>query len=168
MKKEIISSTELKITKEAVRASSTNVIPKGNVVIATRVGLGKVCFLAQDTAINQDLRGIVPYDSQKIYVRFLFWWFKNISHLIIKEGTGATVQGVKLPFVKSLSVPVPPIIEQEFIVKKLDKLQEKTQQAKAIYEQKISSLNKLKQSLIQKAFRGELASSTDTVEEIAA
>jgi len=52
MRSEIITGTECKITKEAVKASATNIIPKGNVVIATRVGLGKVCLLGQDTAIN--------------------------------------------------------------------------------------------------------------------
>ena len=44
MKSEILSDTEFKITEEAVKNSSTNIIPKGNVIIATRVGLGKVCL----------------------------------------------------------------------------------------------------------------------------
>jgi len=39
----------------------------------------------------------------------------------VAEGTGATVQGVKVPFVKALSVPVPPPAEQQRIVGILDK-----------------------------------------------
>lgn len=78
MKHEVISNTEYKITQEAVKNSSTNIIQKGNVIIATRVGLGKVCFLAQDTAINQDLRGIIPKRPDQVNERFLFWWFKSI------------------------------------------------------------------------------------------
>jgi len=77
MKGDLISDTEFKITKEAVKGSSTNIIPKGNVVIATRVGLGKVCLIEHDTAINQDLRGIVPKDAGKLAVPFLFWWMKD-------------------------------------------------------------------------------------------
>jgi type I restriction enzyme S subunit len=94
-------------TKEAVKGSSTNIIPKGNVVIATRVGLGKVCLLCSDTAINQDLRGIIPKRPSTLSVGYLFQWLKSIAHIIEKEGTGATVQGVKLPFIKSLPMPVP-------------------------------------------------------------
>src|SRR5437016_4523645 len=105
MRREIIKETECRITNDAVQSSATNIIPSGNVVIATRVGLGKVCLLAQDTAINQDLRGIIPRDTNKLSVRFLFWWLKSISDVIVNEGTGATVQGVKLPFVKSLQIP---------------------------------------------------------------
>jgi type I restriction enzyme, S subunit len=120
MRADIITSTEHSITSEAVKASATNIIPAGNIVIATRVGLGKVCLLTQDTAVNQDLRGIVPKSNKEIDVAFLFAWFKSISEQIIAEGTGSTVQGVKLPFIKGLSVPVPAIEEQRRIVTLLD------------------------------------------------
>src|SRR5699024_4516601 len=99
--------------------SSTNIIPTDNVVIATRVGLGKVCLLAQDTAINQDLRGIIP-KINNIDVQFLLRWFQSIAHKIEAEGTGATVKGVKLPFIKSLPLPLPPLDEQQKIVAILD------------------------------------------------
>ena len=120
MNSDALSQTEFKITEAALKDSSTNVIPKGNVVIASRVGLGKVCFLEQDTAINQDLRGIVPYDPRVLSPRYLFWWLKSIAHLIVAEGTGATVQGVKLPFIKALPVRFPPVSEQERIAGILD------------------------------------------------
>ena len=44
MRLEVITETECMITKEAVKNSATNIIPKGNVVIAIRVGLGKVAY----------------------------------------------------------------------------------------------------------------------------
>jgi hypothetical protein len=44
---------------------------------------------------------------EQLSVGFLFRWFKNISNDIINEGTGATVQGVKLTFVNSLKIPLP-------------------------------------------------------------
>jgi type I restriction enzyme S subunit len=90
-------------------------------VIATRVGLGKVCFVERDTAINQDLRGIIPMRKSELSVHYLFWWLKSIAHLIVQEGTGATVQGVKLPFIKSLEIPLPPLAEQQRISAILDK-----------------------------------------------
>ncbi|MBX9849182.1 MAG: restriction endonuclease subunit S [Rhodocyclaceae bacterium] len=120
MRSDLITQTEFRITEAAVASSPTNIIPAGNVVIATRVGLGKVCLLAQDTAINQDLRGIVPKDENALNIRYLFWWLKSIADVIVAEGTGATVQGVKLPFVKALPIPLPPIADQQRIVAILD------------------------------------------------
>jgi type I restriction enzyme S subunit len=60
MKTDKIKDTEFKITSKAVLNSSTNIIPKGNVIIATRVGLGKICIIESNIAINQDLKGIIP------------------------------------------------------------------------------------------------------------
>ncbi len=156
MKHEIIEDTEHKITKDAVKNSSTNVIQKGNVIIATRVGLGKVCILANDTAINQDLRGVVPKNKKQLSVEFLFRWFRSISHKIVEEGTGATVQGVKLPFIKSLSIYLPPLETQQAIVQKLDALSTETKKIEIIYQQKLNDLEELKKSILQKAFSGEL------------
>ncbi len=131
MRSDVITDTEYKITESAIKNSSTNIIPSGSVIIATRVGLGKVCLLNQDTAINQDLRGIFPKDEEKLSTRFLFWWLKSVSHLIVAEGTGATVQGVKLPFVKSLQIPLPPLPEQQRIVAILDEAFEAIAAARA-------------------------------------
>lgn len=119
MKNEVLVHTEFRISQDAVKSSSTNLIPARNVVIATRVGLGKVCLLKQDTAINQDLRGIIP-KSNNLDVRFLFRWLQSVADIIEGEGTGATVKGVKLPFVKSLQLPLPPLPEQKRIVAILD------------------------------------------------
>jgi type I restriction enzyme S subunit len=156
MRQDVITETECRITIEAVQGSATNVIPAGNVVIATRVGLGKVCLLSQDTAINQDLRGIIPRDTKTLSVRFLFWWLKTMADIIIAEGTGATVQGVKLPFVKSLQIPVPPLAEQQAIATQLDALAAETQRLTRLYEQKQAALAALKKSLLHQAFTGEL------------
>ena len=157
MRQEVITETECQITKEAVKSSATNIIPSGNVVIATRVGLGKVCLLGQDTAINQDLRGIIPRNPNVLLVRFLFWWFKSIADVIVAEGTGATVQGVKLPFVKSLPLPVPPLSEQHRIVAILDEAFDGIATAKANTEKNLQNARALFESHLQSVFteRGE-------------
>ena len=115
-----LQETELKITELGLNSSSSKVIPANNVVIASRVGLGKVCLLAQDTAINQDLRGVLPKAKNTIDARYLFYWFKSIEQTIISSGRGATVHGVTLPFLKALELPLPPLPEQQRIVAKLD------------------------------------------------
>ncbi|MDP2450587.1 MAG: restriction endonuclease subunit S [Polaromonas sp.] len=152
MRSETITETECNITIEAVKGSATNIIPAGNVVIATRVGLGKVCLLAQDTAINQDLRGIVPIDLKTISIRFLFYWLKSVSQLIVAEGTGATVQGVKLPFVKSLQIPVPSLAEQRRIVAILDEAFDGIATAKANAEKNLQNARAIFESHLQSVF----------------
>ena len=52
------TDTEWHITQEAVSSSSTNIIPKDTIIIATRVGLGKIVRVNFDTTINQDLKAL--------------------------------------------------------------------------------------------------------------
>lgn len=152
MRSDVITETEFKITKAAVASSATNIIPSGNVVIATRVGLGKVCLLGQDTAINQDLRGIVPIAPKVLLVRFLFWWLKSVADSIVAEGTGATVQGVRLPFVKALQVPLPSLSEQQRIVAILDDASEAIATARANTEQNLRNAREVFENHLRSVF----------------
>jgi len=121
MKTDWIEATEHSITPAAVKSSATHILPAGTVVIASRVGLGKVCRVANDTAINQDLRGFIPKPRAQLDHQYLFWWFKSVADRIVAAGNGATVQGVTLPFLRSLAIPLPPLDEQRRIVAVLDK-----------------------------------------------
>ena len=85
-----LQNTICKISDDGVKNSSTQIISKNEVIIATRVGLGKVCILCQDTAINQDLKGIIPKSDNKLIRQFIFWWFRSKSNYIVSNGVGAT------------------------------------------------------------------------------
>lgn len=153
MNKDYLEETDFKISKEAVKESSTNIIPKNNVIIATRVGLGKVCILKQDTAINQDLRGVVPKNLKVLDVNYLFFWFKSISKAIVDAGRGATVHGVTLPFIKSLRIPLPLISTQQKIVAKLDAIFSEIDKATAAAVANARNAEALFQSYLTQTFQ---------------
>lgn len=152
MNAEYLTETEFSITQAAMRESSTNIIPANNVVIATRVGLGKVCLLGQDTAINQDLKGILPKSGVDLSIPFLFRWFQNVTDRIVAAGTGATVQGVKIPFIKSLEIPVPSRAEQHRIVAILDEAFAAITTAKANAEKNLQNAREVFESQLSAVF----------------
>lgn len=152
MNVEQLIATDLRITPAGLENSSARVIPSGNVIIATRVGLGKSCILNQDTAINQDLKGLVPKGSIGLLPRFLFRWTQSIAPRIIGAGTGATVQGVKIKFVSQLPIPVPSIEEQERIVEVLDEAFASIDKAKANIERNLTNDRELFQSRLNDVF----------------
>jgi type I restriction enzyme S subunit len=155
MNVETIMDTELSITEKGLKNSSSNVIPKDAIIIATRVGLGKVCYLFEDTAINQDLKGLVP-SNDRLEVRFLYNFFKHIKDYMLKNGTGATVKGVKVDFVKMIEIPLPPLQIQQKTVTYLDQISQKTEQLKKVQQEKLQNLKALKASILDMAFRGQL------------
>jgi type I restriction enzyme S subunit len=111
-----------------------------------------VCLRGQDTAINQDLRGIVPKAPGLLLVRYLFWWLKSVADSIVAEGTGATVQGVKLPFVKSLQVPLPPLPEQQRIVATLDEASAAIARARSNTERNLRNARELFEGHVDAVF----------------
>jgi type I restriction enzyme S subunit len=52
--------------------------------------------------------------------------------------------------------PFPSLKEQTEVVIKLDILQKETQRLESLYQRKITALDKLKKSLLHRAFTGEL------------
>ncbi|HEY9783128.1 MAG TPA: restriction endonuclease subunit S [Leptolyngbyaceae cyanobacterium] len=69
----------------------------------------------------------------------------------------ANINGTKL---KGYPISLPSLSIQKQIVENLSFLRTETQRLEAIYRQKISALNELKQSILQKAFTGELTADT--------
>lgn len=65
----------------------------------------------------------------------------------------ANINGTKL---KGYPLYLPSLSRQKQIVENLSFLRTETQRLEAIYRQKIAALNELKQSILQKAFTGEL------------
>ena len=58
----VLSKTQDSITSLGVSNSATNIIPKGSIIIPTRMALGKVAVNTVDMAINQDLKAVVAPD----------------------------------------------------------------------------------------------------------
>ncbi len=115
MANRVIDDTELHITPEAVDNSSTNIIPADNVIIATRVGLGKVSIVTHDTAINQDLKSLIPKDEKTLSKQYLVNIMESLAEKIVTSGTGSTVKGVTTDFVKNIEFPLPPLETQREI-----------------------------------------------------
>lgn len=152
MNVETLEKTEHSITQEAVQKSATNIIPKNSVIIASRVGLGKVCILKRKTAINQDIRAIIPKSSKEINTRYLFRWFQSIEEEIKAAGKGMTVKGITLPFIKSLIIPLPPLPEQKRIVTILDEAFEGIDATIANTQANLAAARELFESYLNKTF----------------
>ena len=100
-----LSKTQDFITQEGLRNSSANLIPKGHVIIPTRMSLGKAAINTVDLAINQDLRALVP--RVPLDAKFLLHAVLSLKDEILKKGSGATVKGITQEELYKLEIYVP-------------------------------------------------------------
>ena len=141
----------------------TRGIPKkGDVLFTTEAPLGNVAQLDTDEKLVFAQRIIIMQpDSKLIDSTFLkFLLLSNVVQQKIHEkGTGATAQGIKASLLKKILISFPSNLKsQENIVLSLEALEKNTQCLETIYRQKLTALNELKQSILQKAFTGQLTS----------
>ncbi|HEB7506729.1 TPA: restriction endonuclease subunit S [Campylobacter coli] len=77
-------------------------------------------------------------------------YFERICHKWIGQS------GINTDKLKQIQIPLPPLKEQEQIAKHLDSVFEKTKALKELYTKELKDYEELKQSLLNKAFKGEL------------
>ena len=118
-----LETTLESITADGLANSASNLIPKGTVIIASRVGLGKVTINRKPVAINQDLKALTPR-SDNLLPRYLLFFLLLKADYFERTGVGATVKGLTLADYQKLNIVLPPLAEQERIVKLLDEADE--------------------------------------------
>jgi type I restriction enzyme S subunit len=84
---------------------------------------------------------------------------KHIQTYLSTQGS-ATMPALNFGQLKTVAINFPSLKEQNKIVEKLDVLSTETKKLEAIYQQKINDLEELKKSVLQKAFSGELKTTT--------
>lgn len=116
-----LDKTQDYITESGLRNSSANIIPKGHVIIPTRMSLGKAAINRCDIAINQDLRALIP--KVPLDAQYLLHAILSLKDEIVSKGSGATVKGINQDALYSLKILLPPLDDQKRIAHLLGKVE---------------------------------------------
>ena len=102
------------ITENGLKNSATNLIPKNNLLVATRVGIGKAAVNRIDIAISQDLTGVI-IDKKKAIPEFLYWILISNPTKLKALAQGSTIKGILRNDLARLKLPLPLLPEQRQI-----------------------------------------------------
>lgn len=103
------------ITMEGVKNSATNLISKGNLLIVTRTGVGKLAIAPFDIAISQDITGVIT-DAKRLLPDFLYRFLDYNEKKLKSLVQGTSINGLLREDLASLSICLPPLKEQKEIV----------------------------------------------------
>lgn len=146
--------------EKAVQLNSFNVLPE-EIIISRSGTVGEVCVVPFDfgpalistnlirMALNRTV--INPY-----FFTYLFQGSTLILNQIRELCKGSTRDFLNQTILKSLIFVLPPLKEQNEIIKRVEALFKTADQIEARYKKAKAHVDKLQQSILAKAFRGEL------------
>lgn len=162
-----IYDSEEKITEEAVENSSARLYPAGTVLVAMYgQGLtrGRAAILGVNATTNQAVCALQPYDCMK--KKYLYYYFMENYWEYREKAVGGNQPNYSATMIGNWIINIPSFPEQNEIVRILDDLLAKEQQAKEVSEAVLEQIDLIKKSILARAFCGELGTN-DPAEESA-
>ena len=155
--------TTMFINENKDMALGNGKLKRNDVVMTTRGTIGNLGIYSDDVEydnvrINSGMLIFRP-NLKVIIPEYLFKILRSgiINAQIEKHVSGAAQPQLPIKTLVSFTFPVPnSVTEQRNIVNKLDALSKETKKLEAIYNKKLTDLEELKKSILQKAFNGEL------------
>lgn len=116
------------------------------------------CFRGADGAFNVALCKLTTKDEKILKNDYLFRLIpsKFIRGELMKKSERSLIPSMSIKDLEKLQIPVPSYPEQEKFCKSLDEIESYVEKLEEIYQRKIEALGELKQSILQKAFSGQL------------
>jgi type I restriction enzyme S subunit len=138
-----------------VAGNTKSLLPKNSIIFPKRGGAiatNKKRILTKESLVDLNTMGIiVPFGLDMMYV---FRWFETID--LAELNTGSTIPQINNSDIEPLWIPIPPLEEQSEIVRRVETLFAHADSIEQQAKTGLERVNKLTQSILAKAFRGEL------------
>ena len=130
---------------------------KGQILLSASGTIGRRVRYDGKPAFFQDSNIVWIDNNESLVSNDYLYFFYDVCDW--NPSKGATIKRLYNNDLRAIQTPFPPLPEQERIVGLFDKMNQETKKLQAIYQQKLNSLQELKQSILQKAFSGNLDTS---------
>ena len=149
--------TEEHISQAAIDNSSAKVFPEESILVAMYgmgITRGRAAILKVQAATNQAVCVLQP--KKHLLNRYLYYYFMCNYKDIRAQAVGGNQLNLSGTIISKLVINIPTIPEQLEIIRVLDILLKKEQEAKEVAEEIIVQIDSIKKSILVRAFRGEL------------
>ncbi len=150
-----------RVSEETYREWTRRAVPQaGDLILAREAPAGNVAIVPENLKVCLGQRTVLirPLRNQlnPLYLAFLLL-SKDVQEVLLSNSRGATVTHVNMKDIRAFKIfALISLPEQQAVVDKLNSLSAETKKLEAIYNQKLTDLDELKKSILEKAFAGEL------------
>lgn len=149
-----ITSTTQTITQLGLDNSSARLLPEGTVCLSRTASVGYVCIMGKSMATSQDFA--TWSCTPALMPKFLMYAFIAEGDEIRRFGKGTTHTTIYFPEIRALHIALPPVPEQQEIVRLLDEQFEAIERNEREIDAALKRSEALRQAILKKAFTGQL------------
>lgn len=135
------------------------VIEKGDLLIAlsgATTGKNGVYYLDEIAYLNQRIGNIKIKNKEKVLNEYRNYYIALKNEDILNLAYGGAQPNISPKVIEFISIPLPPIKEQQRIVNRIESLFAKLDRAKELIENTLTQFEQNKMAILHKAFTGEL------------
>ncbi len=134
------------ITKEAIDNSATKLCPKGSIAVVTRVGVGKLAYIACDYCTSQDFTNIIRCSINKAYLLYKLY---SAIQKHVEKAQGTSIKGITTKELSEIVVSYPQSAQEQ---SRIAEILMQWDKAIELQEKLIKSYQKLKKYYLSKMF----------------
>lgn len=153
--KKYIYETRQKIKKEGI--SRSRFVNDGDFLLSNSMSFGRPYIMRTTGCIHDGWLVLSKYQK---HLDIDFFYYLLSSSVIVGQfenlAKGSTVRNLNIELVSGVRIKIPSIQKQKMIVTKLNQISTEIDNLKKFYQKKEIQLKLLKQSILKKAFNGEL------------
>jgi type I restriction enzyme S subunit len=153
----LVSISEAKRLPERFLAECSEfTVCKGDLLIGMSGALGKISEYAEEFPALQNQRTGLLLIDKSIPPAFAKLVLQYVERQIVSEGKGIAVQNVSASEIEGCVFMLPPLAEQTRIVAEVERRLSVVEELESVVRANLQRATRLRQSILQRAFTGEL------------
>ena len=139
-----------RITRDGLKACSSELVPRGSIIVTSRAPVGNVAIAETDLCSNQGCKSLVATPTV-VNPMFGFHLLSTLKGELQSLATGTTFTEISTSRIGTVSMPLPPLPEQAAIVRFLDHADRRIRRYIRAKQKLIKLLEEQKQAIIHSA-----------------
>ncbi|MDC0055133.1 restriction endonuclease subunit S [Pseudomonadota bacterium] len=154
-----ITHTKQNVTQAAVDDKKVKLVSVNSVLLCCTASIGAAAIARVEMATNQQFNALTP-KSAALNSDYLYFVATTLTQTLLSVSGSTTINFVSMSKLKEISIPLPPLAEQERIVAKLDAAFAEIDESIRAVKNKIKEIS----SLYENAVTAEFSNIADCLE----
>lgn len=129
--------------------------PKGTLCITIAANIADTAILGFDACFPDSVVGFIS-NTSICETKFIEYFFRTVKEDLDRYAPATAQKNINLKILSNLYVPLPPLAEQHRIVSEIERRFSVIDQIEKTIDQSLVQAEKLRQSILKKAFEGKL------------